>query len=403
MTSLDRFDRTLGAWLDADAPSTSPDYLDDVLLETGRMGQRPAWTFPERWLPVQLTMTRVRTPSYRWLALAAILLIAALAAAIVVGSHRGLPAFPVGRNGAIAFSADGDLRLFDPATKSTRLLLGGPTEDSDPLWSPDGTLVAFARTVDGSAQLFVVRADGSGATKIGGPMFATGVDSVSWSPDSRRVAYIGDPDERVHVASASGGSDAAISPANQPVDSVAWRPDGQAVLVRIQDGALWALATVGLDGSVHRLTPADGCCWEYEAARWSPDGQRIAFHKSIVGKAIFAIHVINADGTNDTIVSDRSTHSYAPDWSPDGTRILYYANDGSTERFFVVPADGSSPPVATGPSFTDAQRVWAPDGSGILAEFDSSDRVYLLDPLGGPARDAGFASGGGLTWQRLQP
>ena len=39
-----------------------PDYIDDVLATTAQRRQRPAWTFPERWLPMDITTHASRRP-----------------------------------------------------------------------------------------------------------------------------------------------------------------------------------------------------------------------------------------------------------------------------------------------------------------------------------------------------
>ena len=42
----------------AAAPRAVPDYRDDIVRQTARTRQRPAWTFPERWLPVSVITSR---------------------------------------------------------------------------------------------------------------------------------------------------------------------------------------------------------------------------------------------------------------------------------------------------------------------------------------------------------
>ena len=47
-----------------------PDYIDDVLATTAQRRQRPAWTFPERWLPmVDIARQPVFAPRIPWRAI----------------------------------------------------------------------------------------------------------------------------------------------------------------------------------------------------------------------------------------------------------------------------------------------------------------------------------------------
>jgi Tol biopolymer transport system component len=44
--------------------------------------------------------------------------------------------------------------------------LTNETADFVPDWSPDGTRIAFMRSIDGAADIFVMRADGTGQANL---------------------------------------------------------------------------------------------------------------------------------------------------------------------------------------------------------------------------------------------
>jgi hypothetical protein len=79
-----------------------PEYLADIVAEAGRTRQRPAWTFLERWLPVEIAVGRQGVPrSAIAVALLFLLLPLLAAGAVYVGSLltrperlSGLPATP---------------------------------------------------------------------------------------------------------------------------------------------------------------------------------------------------------------------------------------------------------------------------------------------------------------------
>ena len=42
-------------WLETTGITPRPDYVDDLLTQTAGSRQRPAWRFPERWLPMEIS------------------------------------------------------------------------------------------------------------------------------------------------------------------------------------------------------------------------------------------------------------------------------------------------------------------------------------------------------------
>ena len=199
---LPRFERDLREALREEAGLARPDYLSDALLRTVEARQRPAWTFPERWIPMSVVSSRaVPTPRIPWriLAVAAILVAVAIATLLVAGSRRHAPApFGPAANGLVAYAKNGVIYTADPVTGKATALMTGTAQDSDPVWSRDGTMLAFVHQTDaGPGQLMVAAADGSGLRPITQTLPGIGVHdfkdsrhvNLAFSPDGREVAF----------------------------------------------------------------------------------------------------------------------------------------------------------------------------------------------------------------------
>lgn len=77
-------ERELTAWFIEVARPRTPDYVDDILLQVAATRQRPAWTFPERWLPVNvMTRGRLLIPPLPWRAIGLVAILIALLAAML--------------------------------------------------------------------------------------------------------------------------------------------------------------------------------------------------------------------------------------------------------------------------------------------------------------------------------
>ena len=111
MTLNDGFDRTVSDWLDEQAGHGMPGYLDEVLTRTTRTRQRPWWSSPERWLPVQSTARFAQVPRMAWLLVVLGLVVALGTAILVVGSPKRPPSpfGPAAQGNVLYAGTDGDI------------------------------------------------------------------------------------------------------------------------------------------------------------------------------------------------------------------------------------------------------------------------------------------------------
>jgi Tol biopolymer transport system component len=437
MTTPSRLERNLPGILGDLAAGPSPDYLDDVFATTGRTRQRPAWTFPERWLPMaDIARTRASVPTAPWRMIALALVVLALivtAALIYVGSHHPVPApFGPARNGLIPYALNGDLYLGDPVTGQTRPLVSSTDTESGAITSPDGTRVVFARDYTGAnaTDVFVIDTDGSNLHKI----TIAPIEQLiwgGWTPDGRQVALI----HEVHATSNqcptiqcvvgqldlvdADGSGHTVTIATVPgLSYVQFRPpQGHELLYRALVGGKWGLFAMDAAGQNSHVVVPPTVPPEMDAtfanAAYSADGSRV-FFDMYTSDASFGepgccqLFVVNADGTD--------LHKFIPNdgtgtWdgeasvSPDGTKVAFWHNlPDRANQVTIVNADGTGRPIATGPALNGgAHWIWAPDSSSILMfPNDAQTGVgYLLDPNGGSWRQLPWRSTGDLDWQRL--
>ena len=93
---------------------------------------------------------------------------------------------------------------------------------------------------------------------------------------------------------------------------------------------------------------------------------------------------MNADGSDQTNVSDTPGIDDAPAWSPDGGRILFESNRDGDREIYRMNADGSGQANLTGNSGQDHEPSWSPDGQRIAfrSDRDGNDEIYTMTQSG---------------------
>jgi Tol biopolymer transport system component len=213
--------------------------------------------------------------------------------------------------------------------------------DSWASWSPDGTKILFSSTrYDPSigqctpgdphefgcpTDIYVMGADGSNVTRLTDDPLPDFMPV--WSPDGSRIAFVREADpvpaaftgiytmnpdgsDVRRVSSSDGGSDFWPS----------WSPDGSRIAfaaIRKEDWGIWA---VNADGS-NEQPILGGAIGYVKNPVWSPDGSLIAF----VGNPSIddyspddALYVMRPDGTDVTPIADAPSIGVAGDiaWQP---------------------------------------------------------------------------------------
>lgn len=412
-------DRALADWL-RDGPDTGPrEGLERALVATRQVSQRPAWAIPERWLPMQLTMQRA--PTMRpvlILATVALLILALIGAAILIGSQQRLPEpFGIARNGAIVFERDGDLFIAEDLLGTSRPLVAGSDRDLAPLFSNQGDRIAFIRDVDEGIQLMSVRPDGSDLTTLGTfPSF----DGLRWSPDGHTllIGYTatGIRGFRLAVVNADGSGFRELD-VGRAADWASWRPGGRHLAFRGQlDDGTPAAFIADADGSNTRRLPIETSgLTDFEGLAWSPDGAHLSFMSDgKLGGATggWQIGIADVDADGDMMALRRlkfdpdSRDEMLPSWSPDSTRLAFILEKDGVLQIAMGRPDGTGfRPV--GPTTVDRTALgyaWSPDGR-VLLIASRTDKVPLwsVDVASGEATALEAPTDRIPTWQRVAP
>ena len=419
-----RIEHTLPSLFDELADERTPDYLEAAIERASSRTQRPAWTFPERWIPMELVTQRVPSTRMPWrqiLVLAIVVALLAAAVAVYVGGHRPVLPQPFGlaRNGLVAYTTAGDIYVVDPTTEVSKAIITGPGVASMATFSRDGTRLAFVRRSGSDSTVYVANADGGELRALSDAR--VGVHDVMFSPDGSLVLFTSGPDDQpdLWVANTIGQVEARRIDVPMAVfDPSFLPPDGGEIV--FAGGAANPSTGIGLyavriDTGALRTILAPVAGTDRGWVRPSPDGTRIAYSATTGApdRNTYRVHVVGADGAHDIALPlpAGATFEDAPEWSNDGKSLAVargYGLHNEAMVLAIVPADASTSGRETVRGLTgccDTTMAWSPDDTQILVGPEDVNGnltpQLLLDPATASTHPAPWGAAGDPAWQRL--
>ncbi len=294
----------------------------------------------------------------RQLRLCALVLFTLLAGKSVVG-QTALPSLsepaisPDGKE--IAFASGGDIWTVSAAGGEAHLLVTNPATESRPMYSPDGTRLAFVSTRTGAGNIYVLTLASGELMRL---TYSDRPDSLDgWSHDGKWIYF------------------------TSAVNDVA----GQGDIFRVSSG-----------GGTPLEVSHERYLGEFESAP-SPDGQTIALmakgisfsqwwrngHAHIDETEVW-LKPVAESGKYQMLLKADAKHAW-PMWSSDG-KTLFYMSDGSgAENIWSVPV--ASPESAKAMThFKEGRVLWPSIGDGGKAiVFERGFTIWKMETATGKA------------------
>lgn len=165
------------------------------------------------------------------------------------------------------------ISVMDPDGKNSRDL--STTCGTEPAWRPDGQAVAYSCAEANASDIYIVKADGTGAVNITNTP-GEFEEHPSWSPDGSQIVFeANNPGGGLFISNADGSNRRQLTTVSTD-EYAEWSPLGAAIAFARWNGSQRQILTITADGNtVTEVTPAFGNL--DQTPTWSPDGSQISF------------------------------------------------------------------------------------------------------------------------------
>ncbi|MEP6893849.1 MAG: hypothetical protein ABI927_08730 [Gaiellaceae bacterium] len=401
-----RIEDLVAAAIRHSAPSGPPQSLvADVLGEARRTRRRPRWLAFVTERPMgRPSDVLVGSPVARAASLAlALMLVAVLSGmALVAGGwlrHQDATVvLPAPSTGPSAVAPTPRVASPAPSSGSARLVAYTIREQSHA--GRCATQTNFTCVI---SRIWISNSDGTNAH----PLFADpqGGKLLGWSPDGSRFLYH-DAGGGLSFIDPSGQDAERIEagvicpdPCNEYAQSVSWSPDGKRLAFPrgiAQETHTTVVAILDLENNKVTELPATSStnrsqeCWkttncegEADVPRWSRDGSQLVFGRQFMSPEAgvpwtsAAVFTVEVDGSSLRRISPPGLVALDASWSPDGSTLAFIATDmivngnhtsvvDMRDDIYTIRADGS-----------DLQRL-TNDGTSYLPRWTEAGRLTFV-------------------------
>ncbi len=255
--------------------------------------------------------------------------------------------------------------------KITKLTSNPEYNDREPIWSPNGSEIAFISTgrdeVPGS--IWTIPSHGGTAKQLNANI--KNVWAPAWSPDGSKIAYCSQPVNTLYIYSLA---DSSLRRGPLQITSLRyatphWLPDGNSIVMNTDNKKLSTKINVVSLQDFQTQSLVDVQYSNLTAPTWSPDNSKIIFQND--RSELLAVSI--EGGELESIIKGYPYDLRNPAISPDGKDLIFDNN----QDIYLKPLNGGE--LLNLSSYIDdhlQNPTWAPDGKQIACETSEGIKIF---------------------------
>jgi eukaryotic-like serine/threonine-protein kinase len=273
------------------------------------------------------------------------------------------------------------------------------------IWSPDGKAFAYVAEVAGVNQVFLRYLNSPTPVQLTHGGSAT--ESIGWSPDSKRVIFVGDnpqgkkPPRALFSVPVFGGEPKLVMPLDGLYATIS--PDGKVLgVITYQDDFRLVVKTASPLGSpLQPYAPAPFKTKDFvnrPNLKFSPDGRRsLLFIDFSKGRQAWSLPWPPGGAAPQQVLRGMPDYGGTPQfsWLPDSRHIilsLQEKHDDEHSHLWIADVDSGERRQITSDTSKELSPAVSPDGKKLLVGHFRADYAFVSVSLENAAADRVFSS-----------
>lgn len=262
-------------------------------------------------------------------------------------------------------------------------LTSGKSSYGTPVWSPDGSRIAYTSSEEGSNQIFVRWMDSGATSSITNLTHSPG--NLQWSPDGTRLLFTTRiPADKPQIANLPSPPEGAKwTKGAEVINHVQYKADGSFETLEEGYSHIYIVSADG--GAPRKLTEGN---YNHSSPSWAPDGESILFTADRTGNEDLdptnaQIYEMNVESGEMTQITDKRGPHSSPRISPDGQYIAYTGYEDEFVGYqltdlYIMNRVGSNLQKISDDLDVDISNItWASDSRSLYFLYDEEGNTKV--------------------------